>query len=457
MRTKRLNNVLGHLRQTLLPPDGGGLSDGQLLTCFIADREEAAFAALVRRHGPMVLGVCRRLLHHEQDAEDAFQATFLVLARKAASVVRREALAGFLYGVAYRTALRARMRVARRRVMERPVEDMPHPEVPPAEAPDWRPLLDHELGLLPDHFRTAIILCDLECKTRREAARQLGLSEGTLSSRLARARRLLARRLARYGLALSGGALAAALAEGGASAAVPARLVGTTIKAAALVAAGRTAGAATPAAVLMNEVLRAMLMTKLKVIVAVAVVAVTLGVGGVAFRAAGQDSAEDRRAEAKPLTDLELLSRDVEILKLQVDVLQQKMRAQDRDLRKLKGEVALIPRTPATQNWPAQAAPLRGASSYESLPTIGGTAENPPMQGPPGATVQPSGNPAGTGRIRQPAPAGADPEKEAEAALKALREGRDDENTRRQAVEALERALQRLKEREKSHQGGQKH
>jgi RNA polymerase sigma factor (sigma-70 family) len=452
MRTARLNSVLGHLRQTLLPPDGGGLSDGQLLACFLADREEAAFAALVRRHGPMVLGVCRRLLRHEQDAEDAFQATFLVLARKAGSVVRREALAGFLYGVAYRTALRARERAGRRRAMERQVEDMPHPEAPPAEAADWRPLLDRELDLLPQHFRTAIILCDLECKTRREAARQLGLSEGTLSSRLARARRLLARRLARYGLALSGGALAEALAEGGASAAVPARLVGTTVKAAALVAAGRTAGAATPAAVLMNEVLRAMLMTKLKVIGAVAVVAVALGAGGLAFRAAGQDSGEDRRAEAKPLTDLELLSREVEILKLQVDVLQQKMRVQDRELRKLKGEVALIPRTPATQSWPAQV-PLHGVRSYESLPATGTVIEFSEAQAPSRWSQQPPGAPGERARLHQAKPAGADPEQEAEAALKALREGRGDDNARRKAVETLEHALQRLKERENAGHG----
>src|SRR6516225_6619361 len=128
----RLNKVLQHLHQVLTPPDCA-LTDGQLLARFVASQDEAAFAALVRRHGPMVLGVCRRLLRHAQDAEDCFQATFLVLARKA-SVVKRESVGSWLYAVAYRTALEARAVNARRRRRERQVEDMPHPEVMPSEA-----------------------------------------------------------------------------------------------------------------------------------------------------------------------------------------------------------------------------------------------------------------------------------------------------------------------------------
>src|SRR6516162_6709600 len=137
------------LRQILeqLQQSGGGLSDGQLLARFVAARDEASFASLVRRHGPMVLGVCRRILHDFHDAEDAFQATFLVLARKAASVVKRESVGCWLYGTACRTALEARVLGARRRSRERPMKDMPHPEVLPAEAQDWRPLLDRELAL----------------------------------------------------------------------------------------------------------------------------------------------------------------------------------------------------------------------------------------------------------------------------------------------------------------------
>jgi RNA polymerase sigma factor (sigma-70 family) len=450
-----LKNVLGHLRRALLPPDGGGLTDGQLLAGFLADRDEAAFAALVRRHGPMVLGVCRRVLGHAEDAEDAFQATFLVLARKAASVVKREALAGFLYGVAYRTALRAKARAARRRATERQVKDMPDPEVPPAEAQDWRPVLDRELDLLPAHFRLPILLCDLEGKTRRAAARQLGLSEGTLSSRLARARRLLARRLTRYGLALSGGALATALAVGGASAAVPAELVATTVRAATLVAAGQAAGAATPAAILMNEVLKAMLMTKLKVYAAVALVAVLLGTGGLAFRAAGQPPAGERRTPDRPLTDLEMLRREVDILKLQVEVLQEKVRSQGAELRSLKGHAGAAPQTGAAE---PRAANTTGPSTdrFTRQPTSdkmpprgyggGYTPAYPQNQFQPG---QPGYGPPTTA-----APAGDNPDREVEAALKALRQTPDDANVRERAVKVLERALERLKQSEKA--GGQR-
>jgi RNA polymerase sigma factor (sigma-70 family) len=333
MGSGELSRVLGRLRQALLPPDGGGLSDGQLLGRFLDSREEAAFAALVHRHGRMVLGVCRRVLGHAQDAEDAFQATFLVLARKAASVACREALASFLYGVAYRTALRARARAVRRRAMERQVEEMPHPTQAPPEAQDWRPLLDRELNALPEKYRAAIVLCDLEGKTRREAARLRGVSEGTLSSQLTRGRRLLAKRLARQGVSLSGGALAAALSEGAAPAAVPAPLVSSTVQAAALVAAGRVAAVATPAAALMNEVLKAMLMTKLKLAVAAVMAAALLGTGGLLYQAAGQAPRAEARPAGRPLSELELLRREVEILKLQMEVVQS-------ELRTLKGRGA---------------------------------------------------------------------------------------------------------------------
>src|SRR6516225_11110909 len=177
--TTNVSKVLRHLHHILAPP-GGDLTDGQLLARFVATRDEASFAVLVRRHGPMVLGVCRRLLRHEQDAEDCFQATFLVLARRA-SVVRGEAVGSWLYSVAYRTSLEARALNARRRARERQVEAMPHPEVTPADIPDWRPWLDRELSRLPEKYRTPVILCNLEGRTRREVAQQLSLPEGTLS------------------------------------------------------------------------------------------------------------------------------------------------------------------------------------------------------------------------------------------------------------------------------------
>src|SRR6516225_967649 len=220
-------SFLRQLRRTALLSDGWGMTDGQLLERFVARRDEAAFAALVRRHGPMVLGVCRRVLGHVQDAEDAFQAAFLVLARKAASVGQRELVGNWLYGVTYRTALDARAAATRRRTRERQVSAMPEPEAVDGVDvwTDLRPLLDRELNRLPDKYRVPVVLCDLEGRPRKEVAQQLGIPEGTLSGRLTTGRRTLARRLARHGLAPSGGALTAALTQGAASACVSSTLV----------------------------------------------------------------------------------------------------------------------------------------------------------------------------------------------------------------------------------------
>jgi RNA polymerase sigma factor (sigma-70 family) len=177
-------------------------ADALLLRRFAADRDEAAFAELLRRHGPMVMGVCRRVLRHEVDAEDAFQAAFLVLARKAASIARPELLAGWLYGVACRTARRAQADRARHRNAE--LRDVPAP-VPTAEA-EWSDLgrvLDDEVYRLPDKYRTPFLLCHVAGKTNDEAARLLGVPKGTVLSRLSRARERLRRRLTRRGITLS--------------------------------------------------------------------------------------------------------------------------------------------------------------------------------------------------------------------------------------------------------------
>jgi RNA polymerase sigma factor (sigma-70 family) len=305
MPTNRLREALEHVRRALAPP-GGGLTDAQLLGRFVADRDEGAFAALVLRHGPMVLGVCRRVLGHEQDAEDAFQATFLALARKAPSLRRRAAVGGWLYEVAYRAAVDAGRARERRRGRERQVRDMPHPQLQPPEPPDWRPVLDRELAGLPEKYRAAVVLCDLEGQPRREAARQLGLAEGTLSSRLATGRRMLAGRLSRRGVALSGGALAAALSEAAASAQVPAALVWSTAKA----AAGNLA-APTAAVVLMKGVLRAMFVAKLKVVLGAVLVVAALGAGGVAYRAGGAPASEKA---AEPGRDTRYVAPDSEVV-----------------------------------------------------------------------------------------------------------------------------------------------
>src|SRR5262245_6026989 len=167
-----LKAVLEQLRRVL---PQAGVTDAQLLERFVVARDEAAFEALVCRHGPMVLGVCRRLLGDVHDAEDAFQATFLILARKAASVVKRDSVGGWLYAVAQRIAQEARAVLARRRVRERQVENMTHPEVAPAEPEDWRPILDREVARLPHRYREAVVLYHLEGWSHRETAAKLGV------------------------------------------------------------------------------------------------------------------------------------------------------------------------------------------------------------------------------------------------------------------------------------------
>jgi RNA polymerase sigma factor (sigma-70 family) len=301
MATSQISEVIHHFRRTVLLRDGAGLTDGQLLGSFIEHRDETAFAALVRRHGPMVWGVCRRLLP-QHDAEDAFQAAFLVLVRKATSIVPRERVANWLYGVAHQTALHASRTAARRRAREKQVTEMPEPAV--AEQNLWQDLqslLDQELSGLPEAYREIIVLSDLEGKTRKEVARQLGLPEGTVGSRLARARTVLAKRLAERGVVFSG-SVAAVLSAGSASA--PPALVASTIKAASLLAAGQAAGVVSAnVAALTEGVLRAILVKKIKTVLPVVlVVAALAGTAGLIYQtqAAGQPQAEQPASQTDP-------------------------------------------------------------------------------------------------------------------------------------------------------------
>jgi RNA polymerase sigma factor (sigma-70 family) len=283
MPSGSMHSVIEHLRRAVLLPDSAALRDGELLGRFVERHDEAALAALVRRHGPMVWGVCRRALHNHHDAEDAFQATFLVLVRKAASIVPREMVGNWLYGVAHQTALQARRTAARRRAREVQVTKMPDTEdVRQDQWSDLQPVLDEELSRLPDRYRAVIVLCDLEGRTRKEVARQLGVPDGTVGGRLARARAMLAKRLARRGVTLSGGALAAMLSLNAASAGVPASVVISTTRAASCYAAGQTAASviAANAASLTEGVVKAMLVSKLKV-AAAAVLAVAALFGSI--------------------------------------------------------------------------------------------------------------------------------------------------------------------------------
>jgi RNA polymerase sigma factor (sigma-70 family) len=285
MASGRLSPVIRFLRGIPDPHGGGDATDVQLLQRFAAGRDEAAFAALVRRHGPMVLAVCRRVLRHEQDAEDAFQATFLVLAVKAHSVARPASLGSWLHGVAHRTALKARARAARRQAAER--QARPGVEAVADPDPDWsdlRPILDEEVGRLPGRHRAAFVLCCLEGRTNAEAAGLLGCPEGTVASRLSWARRRLRSRLSRRGLAPPAGLLAAVLGGQAIAANVPPALAGDTIKAAAAVAAGQAVAGVVPlqVAALAERVLGTMFATRLWM-----AAAVVLGLAGAAAVAAG--------------------------------------------------------------------------------------------------------------------------------------------------------------------------
>ncbi len=279
-----ISMVIQHLRRMVRATDAD--SDGRLLERFQTVRDEAAFETLLLRHGPMVLGVCRRVLGDAHEAEDAFQAAFLVLARRAGAVRKRESVGSWLHGVAYRCALKARIAIgraaaARRRISEHaPEADMSieHAESD-ATRRELRPLLDAELDRLPEKYRQPLVLCYLEGKTKEEAARILGWPEGTVSGRLHRAKELLRSRLGRRGITLSAGGLAAAITSD-AVAAVPVALIETTHRAALAFAAGNIAGAvSTPVAALAQGVIQTMMWTKLRMI-AVALVALALLTSG---------------------------------------------------------------------------------------------------------------------------------------------------------------------------------
>jgi len=273
--------VFKDIRHLVDPPGASELTDRQLLERFANQGDDRAFALLVRRHGPLVLSVCRRVLGSFHDAEDAFQATFLVLARKAGSGRWHESVGGWLFPVAFHLALKMKAQAKRRRL------DALEPDkivAPAADAAPWelRTILDEELTRLPESYRAVVVLCHCQGRTRGEAAQQLGWKPGTVKIRLERARALLRARLTRRGLALSAGLVASALAEGSATALPSATLVNSTVDAAREFAAGKLSAAltiSTAAAQLAEGALKAMMRAKLKIIGLVALVISILGTG----------------------------------------------------------------------------------------------------------------------------------------------------------------------------------
>ena len=274
--------VLQQIHRLFAQGSVSGLSEWQLLDRYASRRDESAFEALVARHGPMVLGVCRRVLDDPHAVEDAFQATFLVLVRKAGSLGERDAIGHWLYGVACRVALRARCDAARRRSREVPggrPEAAARGDEPGGD--ELAAVLDEELGRLPAKYRAPVVLCFLEGLTHEEAARQLHWPIGSVKGRLARARELLRGRLARRGLAPSAALLAATQGRE-AAAAVSDSLRQATVQAAIQITAGQAPAAVASASIagLAEGVLTTMYLTKLKVTAAILGASGLIAVGG---------------------------------------------------------------------------------------------------------------------------------------------------------------------------------
>lgn len=296
------NRILQHVRSLIRRGGGGGVTDGQLLERFVKERDETAFEVLVWRHGPMVLGLARRVLGNAHDADDVLQATFLTLVRKAGSIGKSASLASWLYKVAYRIALRSRARAVKTRAESRLIEDVPAVErVDEITWRELRPLLDSAIERLPEKYRTAVVLCDLQGKSHREAAEQLGCAVGTISTRVLRARQLLRKRLAHHGLSVSITALGIALAQRTA-AAMPAALTASTVHAAFRLASdgGTTGVVSASVAELIEGANGAMSITRFKIAMFLALAAGAAAIGA-ASRAALRPEplpADAPRAEA---------------------------------------------------------------------------------------------------------------------------------------------------------------
>lgn len=299
MARDQLNFLMRQLHEAARPDAEGGLPDAQLVELFRTRRDPLAFEVLVWRHGPMVLKVCRRVLRHDQDAEDAFQATFLTLVRKAGSISKRESIASWLYQVAYRIALRLRATVQRQRAREargQDLETVARPNDSPSD--DLGPVLDEEVSRLPRRYRVPFVLRYLAGLSNEETARQVGAPEGTVCSRLARARSQLRSRLIRRGVAPA--ALALILNGGEASAAVPAALARGTLGG---VTQSAASGAISARVVALTEgMVKAMFLRKVKTTLAVLAL-VALGLGGLLAYSQWQPLAAEMQFVPQKLPD----------------------------------------------------------------------------------------------------------------------------------------------------------
>jgi RNA polymerase sigma factor (sigma-70 family) len=301
MASAQLRTLLQHI-QRLVAPGPGSLTDAQLLESFVVENDDEAFEMLVWRYGPLVYNVCRRVLHHPDDVEDAFQATFLILVRKAAAIRNRATVGGWLHQVAHRVAQRARR--ARRYADPLPDTDFAAPDSGDRLVErDLRSVLDEEVQRLPAKYRDAVVLFYLSGRTTEEAARQLGCARGTVLSRLAWARERLRKRLTQRGAPFFAGALTAWLTQKGASASAPALVIDSTVRAALAVASGKAAAAgliSAHAAALMEGVLRSMFLTKLKTTAAVGALAIVIGLGIVLWggRQATADASDRSKEDA---------------------------------------------------------------------------------------------------------------------------------------------------------------
>ena len=313
MANSGAEKVLGHLNRWL--NTGRKDDDAHLLERFVQHRDEDAFAELVARHGPLVFGLCHRILANRHDAEDVFQATFLVLARKAATIRKPESLACWLHGVAYRLALKAKSAAERRRLHE---QQAVHPSSSDENDLSWREMrgvIDEELQRLPQKQRLPLVLCYLEGLTQDEAAQQLGWPRGTLKRRLEAGREKLRLRLTQRGVTLGGGLFAVALTESASRGALPLSLHLAAVKAAVAFASGEAGAlATTQAALLAKGALQTMLTTKLKLgtmLILLLGCAVTLA--GLTIPPAPADKRQDNKAEAPApprLADSKLVRKD---------------------------------------------------------------------------------------------------------------------------------------------------